>query len=138
MNYVDTSVLVAALVQEAHTRRAERWLTDGSDLAISDWTITEVSSALALKLRAGSIDLETRAAAIDALGTMIAESLALLPVESAHFRTAAKFADQHLLGLRAPDALHLAVAADNNATLVTLDKKLATAGQKLGVATRLL
>jgi len=125
-------------VQEAHTRRAERWLTAGSDLAISDWTIAEVSSALALKLRAGSIDQETRAAAIDALGTMIAESLALLPVESAHFRTAAKFADQHLLGLRAPDALHLAVAQDNHATVVTLDKKLATAGEKLGVATRLL
>jgi predicted nucleic acid-binding protein len=138
LNYVDTSVLVAALVQEAHTRRAERWLTAGEALAISDWTITEVSSALAQKLRIGNIDVQTRAAATDAIDTMIASSLVLLPVERAHFRTAAKFADQHRLGLRAPDALHLAVAADNNATLVTLDKKLATAGRKLGVATRLL
>ena len=38
------------------------------------------------------------------------------------------------LGLRAPDALHLAVARRLDAILVTLDRRLATAAHELGVA----
>jgi hypothetical protein len=43
--------------------------------------------------------------------------------------------DQQGLGLRAGDALHLAVAAEHGATLWTLDVRLAEAGPVLGVAT---
>ena len=50
-------------------------------------------------------------------------------------RTAARFADQHALGLRAADALHLAVCADLGATLCTLDRRLHEAGPPLGVST---
>jgi uncharacterized protein len=138
LNYVDTSVFVAALVQEPYTRQAERWLSAGNDLAISEWTITEFSSALSTKLRIGSVDLKTRAAALRALDVMIEGSLAVYSVGREHFRLAARFADKHDLGLRAPDALHLAVAANKAATLVTLDKRIATAGKTLGVSTRLL
>jgi predicted nucleic acid-binding protein len=38
------------------------------------------------------------------------------------------------LGLRAPDALHLAIARRLDATLVTLDRRLATAARELSVA----
>jgi predicted nucleic acid-binding protein len=54
------------------------------------------------------------------------------------FRTAARFADQHVLGLRAGDALHLAICADHGATLCTLDRRLANAGSALGVKAMLL
>ena len=60
------------------------------------------------------------------------ESFTVLPVTGAHFRTAAKFVDQHTLGLRAGDALHLATASDYGATMYTLDRRLATAGPALG------
>lgn len=140
MNYVDTSVLVAALTTEPHTLRAERFLTAGvtGDLAISEWVIAEFSSALSMKLRIGAIDTEARRSGLEALGIMIAQSLVLLPVMSTHFRTAARFADQHRLGLRAPDALHLAVAAEHGAVLCTLDKRLAGAGKALGVVSKLV
>ena len=138
LNYVDTSVFIAAFTREQHTPRAERWLTSGGDFAISDWTITEFSSAIAMKLRVGSIDLRTRTAAGNAFAVLIGDSLSVLQVEREHFREAAQFADRHRLGLRAPDALHLAVAADHGATLVTLDRSMAKAGKALGVATRLL
>jgi predicted nucleic acid-binding protein len=55
-----------------------------------------------------------------------------------HFRAAAKFVDQHALGLRAGDALHLATAAEHGATVCTLDRCLAEAGPLLGVSTRFL
>jgi predicted nucleic acid-binding protein len=140
LDYVDTSVFVAAFVDEGHTRRAEHALTgrEDSQLAISDWTITELSSALSLKLRTRSIDARTRGAALDAFAIMIAESLVLLPVERGHFRAAATFSDRHSLNLRSPDALHLAVAVEHGAVLVTLDKRLAAAAKALGVAARLI
>jgi len=69
---------------------------------------------------------------------LVTESLTVLPIASRHFRAAAQFTDQHTLGLRAGDALHLARAADAGANLQTLDRKLAEAGPLLGVPTNLL
>jgi predicted nucleic acid-binding protein len=97
-----------------------------------------MSSALAIKLRTGQIDLEQRAAAIAMFNKLVAESFTVLPVTGGHFRAAAKFLDQHALGLRAGDALHLATASEHGATLYTLDQRLAEAGPILGVPTQLL
>jgi predicted nucleic acid-binding protein len=66
------------------------------------------------------------------------ESFTVVPVSRLQFRTAARFAEQHMLGLRAGDALHLAICADHGATLCTLDRRLSEAGAALGVKTMLL
>jgi len=63
---------------------------------------------------------------------LVTESLTVLSVTSGQFRAAPKFVDQHKLGLRAGDVLHLATAADHGAT------RLAAAGPVLGVPTQLL
>ena len=140
IRYVDTSILVAALTNEGRTAAAQVWLAKqrADTLAISAWVVTEFSSALSIKLRSRQIELAHRASALAALARLVADSFTVLPVLGGHFRTASKFADQHTLGLRAGDALHLAIAGDQGATLCSLDKRLVDAGSKIGVKTLLL
>lgn len=113
----------------------QRWLASRAPgtLAISDWVITEFSSAQALKLRTGQIEPEHRADAMAAFARLVEQSLLVLPITGVNFRDAARLADLQGLSLRAGDALHLAVCAQHGARMVTLDSRLAGAAIVIGV-----
>jgi predicted nucleic acid-binding protein len=138
--YLDTSVLVAALTREPKTDAVLAWLDDQDpdQLMISDWVATEFSSALSIKLRTGQITATERAEALSGFARLCVEGFTVLPISGLHFRMAARFADQHALGLCAGDALHLAVCADHGSALRTLDRRLSGAGPVLGVETETL
>jgi predicted nucleic acid-binding protein len=140
MLYLDTSLLVAALTNEAETRQMQGWLGEQTpnDLVISDWVAAEFSAALTIKLRTGAIEAAHRAETLTMFARLCNDNFTVLPVSRLQFRTAARFADQYALGLRAGDALHLAVCADYGATICTLDRRLGGAASALGVKTALL
>jgi predicted nucleic acid-binding protein len=140
MLYIDTSVLVAALTNESRTADLQNWLAGQapSDLVISDWVMTEFSAALSIKVRTGQLGPEHRAEALAVFRSMAELSFNVVAVSRMDFAAAARLSDQHTSGLRAGDALHLAIAANHGYRLVALDRTLAQAGRELGVDARLL
>lgn len=140
MLYLDASVVVTALANEAATDRTLAWLRGlpAGEIFISDWVTTEVSSALSIKVRTGQIDLMARPRILQEFNRMAQETFGIVEIRAPHFHNAARFADQHTLSLRAGDALHLAIASDHGLTLCTLDRRLAEAGPALGIATVLV
>ena len=140
MQYLDTSLLVAAFTREAETKRMQAWLAEqvAEQLAVSDWVMTEFSAALSMKLRLNHINVDQRADILASFTRVATESFHVIPVIGNHFKIASRFVDQHTLGLRAGDALHLAIASDLGAAVCTLDRQLAQSGPPLGVKTLLV
>jgi predicted nucleic acid-binding protein len=140
MFYADTSVLVAVFTQEDASKRATAWLrrSESEGVAISEWVAAEFAAALSTKIRTKQIDEGYRDKAFSLFTTTVKESIQVAAVTEAHFKRAAQFAHDYKLGLRAGDALHLAIASDQKAVLCTLDKRLASAGKALGLASQLI
>ncbi|PZO01217.1 MAG: VapC toxin family PIN domain ribonuclease [Hyphomicrobiales bacterium] len=138
--YLDTSLLITALSPEAETDTVQRWikLNEAEGFAISDWVTAEFSAALSIKIRAGRMSIDERATALHRFSQLASRTFEKLPIGTQEFQIAARFADQNTTGLRAGDALHLAVAASASMTLSTRDKGLAKAGTSLGISTILL
>jgi uncharacterized protein len=136
MVYLDTSVIVSALTLEAHTKRSKGWLTAqaAGSLFVSPWVETEFMSALGIKIRSKTITKSDYLTARAAYMRLERDYCTLLVIRSSHFEAAIDFLSDHQLGLRAADALHLAIASDNGASLCTLDKTLFDAARALGIS----
>ena len=89
MLYLDTSLLIAALTNEAETLQMQRWLVeqDPDELVISDWVATEFSAALSIKLRTGGIEAYHRAGALTMFTRLCNDNLTVLPVSRLQFQT---------------------------------------------------
>lgn len=61
-----------------------------------------------------------------------------IPIEQHHYRLARDWIGQFITSLRSLDAIHLAIASSEGATLVTADEVLAMSGETLAVDVILL
>ena len=136
MRYFDTSFLVPLILPEATSEPIagffENLPTD--DLAVSHWTRVEFASLLAREVRMGNLDAASAHEAGARFETMIEESFVVLLPNRDDFDRARDWLDHFETGLRAGDALHLAIARNHGADVIySLDKLMIAAGKKLGL-----
>ena len=133
--YLDTSVLLPTLIAEPATEAVYDCLgACEQELLISDFAAVEVASALSRLIRMAVLtdaDASARLADFDAWRAAMS-----MPVDitGSDARLAYIYVRRFDLGLRAPDALHLAIARRLDATLITLDRGLAVAAREMGIA----
>ena len=137
--YLDASVILPTLIQEAASAIVDRFMDDlDDDLIVSEFAAAEVASAMSRLVRTGLLDgadASRRLADFDAWRAAAARDLDL---QASDVRLANVFVRRFDLMLRAPDALHAAVCRREDHLLVTFDRRLAAAALELGVRTRLL
>ena len=135
MIYVDTSALVALIVNEPHSAAVANWYAKArGELVSAVWCVTEFASALGIKQRTGQIDKAEAESAWERFDRLVANDLRLLPLEPVHFHRAATLTLNAANALRAGDALHMACAEQAKAkAIATLDEVLGRNAQRLKI-----
>jgi predicted nucleic acid-binding protein len=133
--YLDASVLLPTLIAEPATEAVyDRLGANGRELLISDFAAAEVASALSRLARMALLTEADASARLKDFDAWRAAMSSPVEIAASDARLAYIYTRRFDLGLRAPDALHLAITRRLDATLVTLDRRLATAAGELGIA----
>lgn len=135
MVYLDTSFIAPLVIAEASSESVEAFLLGRkTELATSQWTRVELASLVSRRVRMGEFDADQAEAIRAALDRLLSESFTMLTPTAADFTTAVALLAKPGTGLRAGDALHLAIARNHGAkTMYTLDRGLLKAGKQLKV-----
>jgi predicted nucleic acid-binding protein len=135
MVYLDTSALVPLFVRESTSDRVQSALSSLAtrEPAVSDWVLLEFNSAIAARVRSGSLGPQEGREAIRKCEDLADASFVVCTIASEDIAAARLFVQDFPSGLRAADALHLAVAGRLSASLLTLDRVQARAARRLGL-----
>jgi len=139
MIYLDTSFLTPLFRAESVSKRIESFLAVQSPgaLAISQWTRVEFASVLARDVRMKIIDKASARKLLEEFDALAEESLHVLIPAAPDFGLARDFVADFATRLRGPDALHLAIARNNDAEeILTLDADLLAAAKVLKIKAR--
>lgn len=134
--YLDTSFLAPLFQNEDTSAEIETFIAGlpADALTVSQWVRVEFSSLLARKVRMELLD-KADAERIDTrFELVIRESFHVLSPAVADFDLAKRYIARFDSGLRAGDALHLAIARNHRATAIySLDKTMLKAGAEIGL-----
>jgi hypothetical protein len=136
MIYFDTSFLAPLVLPEATSDAIAEYVRGlpADQFTVSHWTQVEFSSLIAREVRMGGLDAEAAAQADARFETMVDESFAVILPNADDFNLAKEYLGHYETGLRAGDALHLAIARNRRAEVIySLDKTLLKAGKRLGL-----
>ena len=135
MFYVDTSALVPMFIREPRSEALVEWLEAREErLAISEWSLVEFASAAAIKVRSGSVTASLARNAIAQASAFARNRCTVPSPREEEFRRAAELAGEAARGLRAGDALHLAMAqALDVQGILCLDEAMCESARALGI-----
>jgi len=136
MHYCDTSFVIPLIMSEKTSEAVGKAILKlpTESLAISNWTRVEFSSMVARHVRMGKLKPVAAREATLQFESEVVGSFKVWPPQINDFDLATKFLERFETGLKAGDALHLAIAHNRGATVVySLDRKLIKAARILGI-----
>lgn len=134
MIYFDTSFLAPLVLPESTSDKIAAFVRrlPVEELTVSHWTRVEFSSLIARDVRMSVLDAAAGARADARFEAMVDASFAVLLPNADDFGLAKRYLGKFNAGLRAGDALHLAIAGNRQAAAIySLDKGLLMAGRLL-------
>ncbi len=134
MVYLDTSILAPYYCPEPLSDGVEKIIMNLDRPCISSLTEVELASAISRKIREGNLSAEDGNKIVNRFQIHLKEALyRLITVEERHYQTAKVWILQFAVPLRTLDAIHLAVAAEDNLTILSADKQLVTSARHFGI-----
>lgn len=134
--YFDTSFLAPLVKEEATSRAIANFFNKADRLGpmTGHWTRAEFSSLIARDVRMKATDANTAAKVETRFESLLAASFILLMPTLEDIDVCKRYLQRYETGLRAGDALHLAIARNNNAQAIySLDDRMIKAGKLLGL-----
>ena len=136
MVYLDTSFIAPLVIAENSSDAVEAFVLKvrPGELTTSMWTQVELSSMVSRKVRMGDLSDSQAEVVRREFDRVLGESFEMLAPTAADFAAAAKYLEIPKTGLRAGDALHLAIAANHRAKrILTLDQGFLEGGKLLNL-----
>ena len=131
--------MLPMLVKEPASTAVDAFMaTAQQEVWVSDFAAAEVAAALSRLVRTAHLQATDAAARLSEFDIWRGAMTSAVDIQASDARLAYIYARRFDLALRAPDALHVAVARRLDAVLVTLDRRIATAARELGVTVEML
>jgi predicted nucleic acid-binding protein len=129
---LDASALLPLFISEVKTQRAHELLR-GNVLVISDFAVAEFSSGVARRNRLGEIGASDAAVVFGSFDAWVAKVARRESLTTGDVAVAVGLVRRLDLGLRAPDAVNIAIAQRCDARLLTFDEKMSRSARSLGM-----
>jgi uncharacterized protein len=129
----DASVVVPLVVPEPTTHMILNMMDIMSRPLVSDFVVGEVCSAISIRVRRREIDAAEGARILTVLDLWLDRNATRVTTEADDIALAERFVRRFDLGLRMPDALHLAAAHRLSMPVFTQDRRQSAAARSLGL-----
>ena len=134
--YCDANIVIAIFVREASSLRIQAWVADpGVSVVMSDLTVLEFTSAISRLVRERKLDAAEARSIFSRFETWRAARGRPLTITRQMFALARTIVEDAALGVRGPDALHLALLQVTGLPFATFDARLRRAADTIGLAT---
>ncbi len=129
----DASVLVSFIVPELTSDAVFEMIRVSERAIVSDFAFGEVCSAMSIRVRKSEIDAKEAEKILSLLDDWTDRNAQRVTTEPRDIAQATRLVRRFDLGLKMPDALHLALANRLDAPIATQDRKQAAAATALGL-----
>lgn len=134
MTYLDASAVVSLFIADKHSPVIRAYLrSQRPTVVVSDFAVAEFSSAVARRVRMGEVTPAQGSRLLNVFDAWVAANAERPDMDPSDIRVACAFVRRFELGLRAPDAMHLAMCQRLDADFLSFDVRQTGAALQLGL-----